>query len=119
MEVKAITPEQLEQLYLEFGEVDLLDCRKPKEFLNIRVSFARNVPMHEIDVEAEITRRNGKNDPLYVICKVGGRSHNVCAAFIAAGYQNVVNIAGGTDGCVGTTLPLEQGPPNSTSENIG
>lgn len=114
MEVKAITPEQLEQVYKQNGEVDLLDCRKPKEFSKLRVSFARNVPMHEIDVAEEIRRRADKADPLFVICKVGGRSHVVCEAFIAAGYDNVINIAGGTDGCVGTELPLEQGPPTAS-----
>ena len=119
MEVKAITPEQLEQLYQQHGEVDLLDCRKPKEFANVRVSFARNVPMHEIDIQEEIDRRGGRDDTLFVICKMGGRSHHVCEAFMAAGYQNVVNIAGGTDGCMTTTLPLEQGPPKPPSENIG
>jgi rhodanese-related sulfurtransferase len=109
MHVKAITPEQLEQIWQESGDIDLLDVRKVNEFNKVRVAFARNVPMHEIDIGSEIERRANRTDPLYVICKVGGRSHNVCLAFMQAGYHNVVNIDGGTDGCVQTGIPLKQG----------
>ena len=54
--------------------------------------------------------RNGsRGEPLYVICKSGGRSRQACEKFISAGFTNVVNVEGGTTACVEAGLPAVHG----------
>ena len=54
--------------------------------------------------------RNGtKDDPLYVICRSGGRGRQACERFLAAGYRNVVNVEGGHSGLGASGLPVVRG----------
>ncbi len=54
--------------------------------------------------------RNGSRDvPLYIICKSGKRGENACELFRQAGFENVVNVEGGTMACEQTDLPLVRG----------
>ena len=54
--------------------------------------------------------RNGSgSEPLYVICKSGGRSQQACEKFIKAGFTNVVNVEGGTTACIEAGLPVVRG----------
>ena len=41
-------------------------------------------------------RGDAADEPLYVLCRTGGRSRMACERFITAGYRNVVNVEGGT-----------------------
>ena len=108
-EVKTITVEQLHALSRE-RTVDLVDVRTAEEFTEVRASIARHVPMHTIDPHDVVQSRAGeRDDPLYFICHLGGRSHRVCEAFMAAGYPNVVNVVGGTEAWEEAGLPVERG----------
>lgn len=50
-------------------------------------------------LHAEIeSRRIGRDEPLYFICRSGGRSAAAAAAMTAAGYTHCFNIAGGFEG---------------------
>ncbi len=50
-------------------------------------------------LEAELRARNiGREDPLFFLCRSGGRSAAAAAAMSAAGYVNCFNIAGGFEG---------------------
>lgn len=40
----------------------------------------------------------GRDEPLYFICRSGGRSAAAAAAMAAAGYTNCFNVAGGFEG---------------------
>ena len=54
--------------------------------------------------------RNGSADePLYVICRSGGRGQQACEKFLKAGFSNVVNVEGGTMACVEAGLPVVRG----------
>ena len=57
-----------------------------------------------------IQGRNGsKNEPLYLICRSGGRGRQACEKFLAAGFTNIINVDGGTLACVECGLPLVRG----------
>jgi rhodanese-related sulfurtransferase len=105
----SISCQQLRDLS-QRGEVDVIDVRTPPEFRQLHATIARNMPLHSLDPTAVMRERNGTaNQPLYVICKSGDRSAMACAKFVGAGYENVVNVEGGTLGWEKAGLPVERG----------
>jgi rhodanese-related sulfurtransferase len=110
MTVSVISPSSLAQLYKSGQKIDLIDVRTPVEFQEVRVEFARNVPLDRLDPGQIVRARNGSaNEPLYIVCRSGGRSQQACEKFLKAGFANVVNVEGGTLACENTGLPLVRG----------
>jgi rhodanese-related sulfurtransferase len=109
MSVTTISPRRLAEL-CRLGQIDLLDVRTPAEFREVHVEQARNVPLDRLDPAAVLRNRNGRNDePLYLICRSGGRGRQACEKFLAADFPNVVNVEGGTLACVEAGLPAVRG----------
>ena len=109
MTIAPISPQELAQCH-QAKPVELLDVRTPVEFQEVHVKFARNVPLDRLDPAAILQSRNGKaGEPLYVICRSGGRSLKACEKLAAAGVTNVVNVEGGTLACIEAGLPLVRG----------
>ena len=110
MTVSAISSSSLAELYGSGKKIDLIDVRTPAEFQEVHVEFARNVPLDQLDPAQIVRARNGSaNEPLYVVCRSGGRSQQACERFLKAGFANVVNVEGGTLACEKTGLPLVRG----------
>ena len=110
MSLSTATPSELLQLSKSGKKIDLIDVRTPVEFREVHVEFARNIPLDQLDPAAVMQARNGSsNDPLYVICKSGGRGRQACESFSKAGYSNVINIDGGTSACEQAGLPVVKG----------
>lgn len=109
MTVVTITPRQLAERHRD-RPVVLFDVRTPIEFREVHVEFARNVPLDRLDPVAVLQNQSGKpEDPLYVICRSGGRGQKACEKLLAAGFTNVVNVEGGTTACVEAGLPVVRG----------
>jgi rhodanese-related sulfurtransferase len=90
--------------------IEVIDVRTLEEFREVRAAIARHVPMDTIDPhELMQSRTLPADEPMYFLCHVGGRSGWVCSALSAAGYSNVVNIAGGMDAWEAAGLPVERG----------
>ena len=105
-----ISAQQLKELHDSGETFYLIDVRTPVEFRELHVEAARNVPLDRLDPERVMQARNGSRDePLYVICQSGARGEKACAKFHHAGFDNVINVAGGTNACVETDLPLVRG----------
>ncbi|HEX4415187.1 MAG TPA: rhodanese-like domain-containing protein [Lacipirellulaceae bacterium] len=94
--------------------VDLVDVRTVEEFNEIRAVGARNVPLDRLDPAALIKAHQDPAQPIYFICAVGGRSAWACELMKAMGYENVVNVEGGTQEWHAAGLPTERGA-SSTS----
>ncbi len=110
MSVTGISPVGLAELIREGRKIELIDVRTPVEFREVHLKMARNVPLDQLDPKAVMQARNGSGDePLYVVCKSGGRSQQACEQFIKAGFANVVTIEGGTMACVTAGLPVDRG----------
>jgi rhodanese-related sulfurtransferase len=110
MSVTVIQPQELAALCRDGKPLDLIDVRTPVEFQEVHVEFARNVPLDQLDAAALMQARNGSaNEPLYVICRSGGRGRQACEKFLQAGFANVVNVEGGTLACVAAGLPVMRG----------
>jgi rhodanese-related sulfurtransferase len=110
MTVSTISPKELAELSSRKPNLELIDVRTPMEFQALHVTFARNVPLDQLNPAALMQARNGTaNEPLYVVCQSGGRSRQACEAFLKAGYVNVVNVEGGTKACEQAGLPIVRG----------
>jgi rhodanese-related sulfurtransferase len=105
-----INPQRLGALLQSGQAIELIDVRTPAEYRSKHAAGARLVPLDELDPKAVMTsRRGGAGDPLYVICRTGTRGEKACARFLAAGYSNVVNVAGGTEAWEKAGLPVVRG----------
>jgi len=77
--------------------IELIDVRTPAEFRELHATLACNVPLETFDAHAIMQNRKGNSEePLYVICRSGARADQACQMFIDAGYENVLNVEGGT-----------------------
>lgn len=96
--------------------IDLIDVRTPAEFESVRAKQARSFPLDQLDPAAIARQRvDGSDQPLYMICKMGGRSMKACEQFVAAGITNVINVTGGTDAWVGKGHPAVHGTRKTMS----
>ena len=92
------------------SNVEVIDVRMPTEFREMHAECARNVPLETLDPAQVMASRNGQaNSPLYVICRSGNRSAQACKKFIDAGFENVVNVEGGTLAWNNAGLPVVRG----------
>lgn len=109
MNVTTISPKRLAE-FRTGGTIDLIDVRTPVEFREFHAVDARNVPLDRLDPTAVMQSRTRQPDqPLYVICRSGGRGRQACEKFVAAGYTNVVNVEGGTLAWAECGLPVVRG----------
>ena len=108
MSVTSVPPARLKELRDAGQTVDLIDVRTPVEYREVHVAFARNVPLDRLD-PAGLLRDRRPGEPLYVICKSGGRGRQACEKLLAAGCDDVVNVEGGTQACVEAGLPVVRG----------
>ena len=117
MSIRTITARQVFERHQAGHHIDLLDVRTPLEYRARHATLAHNLPLDGIDPKHVVEQRGGNlREPLYIICKSGGRSGKACQLFVDAGYQNVVNVEGGTDAWCAAGLPVEIGKPAMSLE---
>ncbi len=107
--MKTISPQQLVDKW-QSEEVDLIDVRTPVEFREVHAEGARNVPLDSLDPGTFMQSRNGSaGKTLYVICRSGNRSSMAYEKFVSAGFDNVINVDGGTQAWEQADLPVVRG----------
>lgn len=89
---------------LDEGAV-LVDVRQPDEYASVRVPGARLIPLDELGNRTEEIPREQR---VYVICALGGRSLAAAKALHGAGWD-AVSVAGGTNGWAEEGRPVETG----------
>lgn len=110
MSVNTISPRALGELLAGGANIDLIDVRTPVEFREAHLSPAINVPFDRLDPAIVIhDRRAPAHEPIYLICRSGGRGRQACEKFLAAGLTNVFNVEGGTSACIDAGLPAVRG----------
>jgi rhodanese-related sulfurtransferase len=109
--VAVVTPQELYARYQRGEQVELIDVRTPAEFSEVHAVLARSVPLDGLEPRAVMENRRGEvGSPLYVICRSGARSRKACERFRAAGFDNVVDVEGGTLAWEAAGLPVERAP---------
>ena len=91
------------------ADAPLLDVREPDEWAAGHAPTARLLPMSEL---IERIDELPDDDPLYVVCRSGGRSARVVASLAAQGYP-AVNVDGGMQAwsAQGRAVVADSGPP--------
>jgi rhodanese-related sulfurtransferase len=108
--VSTISPRSLAELCRPGKEIDLIDVRTPLEYREVHAVGARNVPLDQLDPTGLMQSRNGSREqPFYVICRSGSRGRQACAKLLAAGFNNVINVEGGTLAWAECGLPVVRG----------
>lgn len=115
MNVTTMSPKQVYDLVQSGNSVELIDVRTPVEYREVHVSFARNVPLDQLNATQLASGRNSSK-PLYVICRSGSRGKQACEKFLAAGVTNVVNVEGGTQAWDQAGLPVVRGQKGMSLE---
>jgi adenylyltransferase/sulfurtransferase len=90
--VKTISVTELHALRQSGTPHFLLDVREPDEYATAHIEGSVLIPL------AQVTARAGelpRDLPLYVHCKLGGRSAKAVAALEELGFTNAVNVTGG------------------------
>lgn len=101
--MNTITTAQLAELG---ADVTLIDVREPDEYAEARVPHAVSVPLSEIGDRLDEVPQDGT---VYVICKSGGRSSRTIEALESRGWDNLVNVDGGTSQWLAEGRPSAQG----------
>ncbi len=109
-ELATITPAELYQRVQRGEPVEVIDVRTPAEYREVHATVARLVPLESFHAEEVLrSRTGGPGTPLYVICRSGNRAKTACEKLKAAGFTNLVNVAGGTVAWEQAGLPVERG----------
>ncbi|HEX4251734.1 MAG TPA: rhodanese-like domain-containing protein [Pseudonocardia sp.] len=85
-----------------------VDVREADEWLAGRAPNAVHIPMSEL--AGRLDELPEDEDPLYVICRSGGRSGRVVAYLVAQGYP-AVNVDGGMQAWERAGLPVVSDGP--------
>jgi rhodanese-related sulfurtransferase len=110
MSIKTISPSELKLLLDQGAAIDLIDVRTPLEYAEMHALPARLVWLDQLDPRAIIDARIGRRDePIYLICRSGSRGAKACEKFLAAGFENAVNVEGGTLAWERAGLPVVRG----------
>lgn len=72
----------------------LLDVRTPEEFSVEHLENADNVNVNSPDFANKVAKYD-KSKPIFVYCKVGGRSAQAADKLVAMGFNEVYNLEGG------------------------
>ena len=107
--MRSISVQELARHHAE-QPIELIDVRTRIEYSELHAAHARNIPLSELDPDAVMARHTELFDdqPLYLICQSGKRSLKACEKFLTAGYDNIINVVGGTQKWRATGLPIEQ-----------
>lgn len=107
---QVLPPAEVAKLRSAAGGGDLIDVRTPLEYNEVHAEGARLIPLDKLDPQAVMRSRNGSaEDPVFVICRSGSRGARAAERFRAAGFQNVVNVEGGTLAWEQAGLPVVRG----------
>lgn len=116
MPASTISPAALNTRVQSGEPVELIDVRTPIEFREVHAHGAQNLPLDQLDAGAVAASRKGNADPLYVICRSGGRASKAIEQLAAAGVQNLVNVEGGTLAWDKAGLPVQRGQKTMSLE---
>lgn len=90
--MKQISVKELHALTLDPETTILIDVRSAGEHRDGHIPGAKNIPLDELEVQADWLRGF---DVVYAHCKMGGRSGRGCETLVSLGLSNVVNVEGG------------------------
>lgn len=74
--------------------IQLIDVRTPEEYANGYIKNAKNINFNDDDFIEQMSKLD-KNKPVYVYCKLGGRSGKAAIQLKEAGFVKIYDFKGG------------------------
>ncbi len=87
---------------------NLVDVRTPAEYAAVHAATAKLLPLDTLDAKHASDMRAAKDQPIYILCKSGGRAAKARDRFLAAGITDVICVEGGTDAWERAGCPVER-----------
>ncbi|QDT36972.1 rhodanese-like domain-containing protein [Stratiformator vulcanicus] len=115
MSVSSISPQELHDRAKNDPSIELIDVRTPAEYREVHATMARNVPLDGLKPE-DLTGEHSEDQPLYFICRSGSRGSKACEAMASSGFDNAVNVEGGTLAWESADLPVVRGQKTMSLE---
>jgi rhodanese-related sulfurtransferase len=103
-----LPPSEVAKRLAEGAARNLIDVRTPAEFSAVHAASAKLVPLDTLDPRSMSETRAAKDQPIYLLCKSGGRATKARDRFLAAGVQDVIVVEGGTEGWERAGCPVER-----------
>ena len=113
--VEKVNAEKFKQL-VESGEGIILDVRTPEEINQGIISGASTIDFYDDNFESKVNMIQ-KDKPVYVYCKMGGRSAQAAEVMKKNGFKKVYNLEGGLTAWAGKGYPVTK-PEGATDNNI-
>lgn len=92
---KNISKQDLKEVLKTTKEVQLVDVRTEAEFNQGAIKGAVLIDFWSPTFLSKITEELDKNKPVYLYCKVGGRSSKAAKMLIKEGFAKVYSLQGG------------------------
>ncbi|HRP57748.1 thioredoxin domain-containing protein [Agriterribacter sp.] len=83
----------------------IIDVRTPEEFQSGHIATAKNINIYDTDFKDQLKKLN-KEEPVFVYCKVGGRSAKAAKTLQDMGFVNVYDLQGGMMAWENNKLPV-------------
>jgi thioredoxin len=107
--VKTLTVEDYSKTLEATSNPQLIDVRTPQEFAEDHIGTAQNMNWNSSDFVANVEKLD-KSKPVFVYCKVGGRSSQAASKLAELGFTEIYNLDGGIMkwNAVGKTISAEK-----------
>lgn len=102
--VKSISPAEAVTLMNKEDAV-VVDVRTAEDFKKGHILGALNIPVAKIDKGSFSAIEKNKNSPIIMVCDSGTRSTGAAKKLVAAGFENVSNLATGINGWTSASFP--------------
>jgi len=109
-DIKEVSPTDA-QAAVSKAYSQFIDVRTTEEYADGHAARAINIPLDTLTAKLDTLE---KNEPVYVICQTGNRSKKAAEILKSAGFNNVLNVTGGTTAWQAADLPMETKPPHNT-----
>lgn len=101
---QTLTPQEAQAMIARRPELLIVDLREPGELKEGYIDGSVLVPVSAL---SKGTKSLPANQPLLLVCAVGGRSYGVGRYFSLKGYPEIYNLKGGIDDWKKAGLPLK------------
>jgi thioredoxin len=92
--VKTLAVDDYSKLLDSTPNAQLIDVRTPQEYSEDHIGKAENINWNGTDFVSQVEKLD-KSKPVFVYCKVGGRSGQAATKLVELGFSNVYNLEGG------------------------
>jgi len=92
--IELISPQQVYDAVYGEDSVQLVDVRTPEEYRVSHLKGSQNICVTSDDFEEKVKTLD-KNKPVYVYCKVGGRSASAAKKLHKMGFTKIYDMDGG------------------------